>query len=682
MNQKRTENFILLLITLACAGLTIESIMLNWEFWVPPLVIIGMILLWVMNVLSIPDYPIRRVGYLIYAMLTVFFHGVHETSLFDVVAVVALVMIGFSFFDQVYMMHLFVAEYVIIMCMQIMMAHGSGSIVFDGLNISRVILHFSVIFLIYFSCVKAISDRAEYNDSIQDMNVRIDRNEADMEDFLSNISHELRTPINVVNGMSDLLINEGVGSEANSIKKAGIRLACQVEDIQDYTECKRQKVFLEEDNYMCISLINDVVTSFRQYDNTKNLEMVVDLSPQTPTMLRGDIKKLHKIFRHLLENAIKFTRKGGVYVKMFAESTDYGVNLCIEMTDTGMGMSRNDIRSISEGMYQANKKRNRSSGGIGLGLYIVHGFAHRMGGFVKIESERGNGTTIRVTIPQKIIDKKPCLSLAESFEGAVLFHVRPDKYKTPRLREFYRNMAANLATGIKVPLYPADTVYEVERLKEKISATHVFMGQEEYEENKGYFEELAKEDIIVVVSAEAGFELPEDSRVILMPKPLYAYPIIKILNEGRNVTDIEDDESQERPVFRGVKALIVDDEPMNLVVATSLFKNYEMVIDTAGSGKESIRKYRDNDYDIVFMDHMMPEMDGVEAMQKIKAVAADMDKKAVVVALTANAVSGAREMFINEGFDGFIAKPINITDFERVMLRVLPEANVKGGGRA
>ncbi len=682
MNQKRTENFILLLITLACAGLTIESIMLNWEFWVPPLVIIGTILLWVMNVLSIPDYPIRRVGYLIYTMLTVFFHGVHETSLFDVVAVVALVMIGFSFFDQVYMMHLFVAEYVIIMCMQIMMAHGSGSIVFDGLNISRVILHFSVIFLIYFSCVKAISDRAEYNDSIQDMNVRIDRNEADMEDFLSNISHELRTPINVVNGMSDLLINEGVGSEANSIKKAGIRLACQVEDIQDYTECKRQKVFLEEDNYMCISLINDVVTSFRQYDNTKNLEMVVDLSPQTPTMLRGDIKKLHKIFRHLLENAIKFTRKGGVYVKMFAESTDYGVNLCIEMTDTGMGMSRNDIRSISEGMYQANKKRNRSSGGIGLGLYIVHGFAHRMGGFVKIESERGNGTTIRVTIPQKIIDKKPCLSLAESFEGAVLFHVRPDKYKTPRLREFYRNMAANLATGIKVPLYPADTVYEVERLKEKISATHVFMGQEEYEENKGYFEELAKEDIIVVVSAEAGFELPEGSRVILMPKPLYAYPIIKILNEGRNVTDIEDDESQERPVFRGVKALIVDDEPMNLVVAASLFKNYEMVIDTAGSGKESIRKYRDNDYDIVFMDHMMPEMDGVEAMQKIKAVAADMDKKAVVVALTANAVSGAREMFINEGFDGFIAKPINITDFERVMLRVLPEANVKGGGRA
>jgi CheY-like chemotaxis protein len=205
------------------------------------------------------------------------------------------------------------------------------------------------------------------------------------------------------------------------------------------------------------------------------------------------------------------------------------------------------------------------------------------------------------------------------------------------------------------------------------------MGQEEYEENKGYFEELAKEDIVVAVSADPGVKTPEGSRVILMPKPLYAYPIIKILNEGRNATDMDGNENVERPVFKNVKALIVDDEPMNLVVAASLFRDYDMITDTAGSGKESIRKYRDNDYDIVFMDHMMPEMDGVEAMKKIKSVATDMGKTAIVVALTANAVSGAREMFINEGFDGFIAKPINIADFERVVQRVLHESDVKGG---
>ena len=157
-----------------------------------------------------------------------------------------------------------------------------------------------------------------------------------------------------------------------------------------------------------------------------------------------------------------------------------------------------------------------------------------------------------------------------------------------------------------------------------------------------------------------------------MPKPLYAYPVIKILNEGNEVKDIDGQKSMERPVFKDIKALVVDDEPMNLVVATMLFRDYEMIVETAGSGKESLKKFRENDYDLIFMDHMMPEMDGVEAMKLLKAAASEYGRTIPVVALTANAVSGAREMFIREGFDGFIAKPINTSDFERVMLHVLP----------
>ena len=167
-----------------------------------------------------------------------------------------------------------------------------------------------------------------------------------------------------------------------------------------------------------------------------------------------------------------------------------------------------------------------------------------------------------------------------------------------------------------------------------------------------------------------------------MPKPLYAYPVIKVINEGRNVGDLSKSEHGAKPVFRGVRALVVDDEPMNLVVATGLFKEYEMIIDTAGSGKESIAKFKENDYDVIFMDHMMPEMDGVEAMKLLKKTAEEMGKSVVIIALTANAVSGAREMFIREGFNGFIAKPINIADFERVMLRELPGFATDEGGNA
>ena len=682
MNQKNNEKFIAFITTIAGLGLIVENFLMGWEYWVPVTTLIGVVMIWIVNTTDRLDRDMRQVFYITVAALMVFYHGIHKSSLFDIALTVCLVMTTYSLFDRIYMMNILLAEYFAILFNHLINIPGGQQVVFDRQNVSRLLLHVAIVLFIYFTCTRSINDRVDEAEEMKIRDERVEANDESMEDFLSNISHEFRTPINVISGMSDLLIKKGAGSEAAAIKKAGIRLAYQVEDIQDYTECKRQKVFPEEDNYMCTSLINDVVTGFRQSDNARDLELVVDLNPQTPAMLRGDIKKLHKIFRHLLDNAIKFTRVGGVYVKMYSEPADYGVNLCIEMTDTGKGMSRQAIHAIKEGMYQANRKRNRSSGGIGLGLFIVHGFAHRMGGFVKIESENGVGTTVRVTIPQKVVDPKPCLALTDSFDGCILFHVRPDKYKVPKLRDFHRSMAANLATGIKVPLYPAETVYEVERLKTKLNASHVFMGQEEYEENKGYFEELAKEDIVVAVSANQGFKLPEGSRVMLLPKPLYAYPIIKILNEGRSATDMDGNESAERPVFKDVKALIVDDEPMNLVVATSLFNDYEMIIDTAGSGKEAIQKYRDNDYDIVFMDHMMPEMDGVEAMKKIKAVAVDTHKEAVVVALTANAVSGAREMFINEGFDGFIAKPINIADFERVVQRVLPEANVRGGNRA
>jgi CheY-like chemotaxis protein len=350
------------------------------------------------------------------------------------------------------------------------------------------------------------------------------------------------------------------------------------------------------------------------------------------------------------------------------------------MTDTGIGMDNKAIASVSEGMYQVNKKRNRSSGGIGLGLYIVYGFAHKMGGFVKIESEKGVGTTVRVTIPQLVADKTPCLAIKRDFSGDVLFHVRQDKYKVPRVRDFYRIMATNLASGTGVPLYPAQSVNEIEQLRAKKDVAVIFMGQEEYEDNPKFFDDLSKGEVLVAVSAAAGFKPTDGSSVIVMPKPLYAYPVIRVINEGRDADNLEGDAVHAKPVFKGVRALVVDDEPMNLVVATGLFREYEMIIETAESGKEAIRKFRENEYDVVFMDHMMPEMDGVEAMKKIKRAASDLGKSIIIIALTANAVSGAREMFIREGFDGFIAKPINIADFERVMLRELPEFNTEKGG--
>jgi len=662
-------------VTIACIGLTAESLLMSWEFWVIPIFILGIIGIWALHITQRVEVRYREVIFLAYSMFAAFFHGVHETSFFDVVAVMLLMV--FSMLDHLYMLDLILGEFVIVIGLQIFLAARHRSVEFDPLNISRIALHITVMVCAYLLCRIWVGERLRTAEAIAQRDRAIEDCDKDMEDFLSNISHELRTPINVVGGMSALLLKKGAGEEAESIREAGIRLAYQVEDIQDFTEVKRGQIVVEEENYMATSLIHDVVAGFRRYESAERLELVVDLDSRVPTMMRGDVRKLRKIFRHLVDNAVKFTRSGGIYIRMYAIPRGYGVNLCFELTDTGCGMTRKDVAAAAKGLYQANKKRNRSTGGIGLGLPLVYGLAHAMGGFVKIESERGKGTTVRVTIPQKVADAAPCLALGTAFRGDILFHVRSEKYRVPQVREFYRNMAVNLATGLGCPLYSAESVQEVERLLKKLNVTYIFMGEEEYEANSAYFDELSRSGIVVAISARAGFRVSAGSRVIVMPKPLYGIPVTRILNGEREV-DLTSGEETGKPCFAGVRALVVDDEPMNLVVATGIFRDYEMVTDTANSGREAVEKFRRNDYDVIFMDHMMPEMDGVEAMKRLRDAAAEKGASPVIVALTANAVSGAREMFLREGFDGFIAKPIDLGDFERVMRRVLPESAVGG----
>ncbi|MBR5116322.1 MAG: HAMP domain-containing histidine kinase, partial [Lachnospiraceae bacterium] len=556
LERLRNERVILFLVSLACIGLTFESVLLRWEFWVPPLILIGIVAMWAMNLTGKPPYEVRSVSYYVFAMLAVFYHGVHATSFFDVAIVTVLVMVAFSFMDHLFMMNLLLIEYAILMIIQLVLASDGGRLTPDTLNISRFFLHVTIVLLVYISCMKIISDRTESARVDKEKDERIESYDADMEDFLSNISHELRTPVNVVNGMSDLMIRRKAGDEADAIKNAGIRLSNQIEDIQDYTECKRNKVVLEEAEYISTSLINDVVAGFRLMEDSKDLELIVDLDPRVPSRMKGDLHKLHKIFRHLLENAVKFTRRGGIYVRMYSEETEYGVNLCIVMTDTGISMARRTIHSLYDGMYQVNKKRNRSSGGIGLGLFIVYGFVHKMGGFVRIESQLRTGTTVVVTIPQQVVDATPCIQPSEAFDGDVLFHVRSNKYKVPQVRDFYRAMAANLAQGIRIPLYPAETIQEIDRLREKLNVKVIFMGEEEYVENTSYFESLSKAGMIIAVSASPGFTVARSSGVIVMPKPLYAYPVMKIINEGKEVGALDFSDNIEKPVFSGVRALI------------------------------------------------------------------------------------------------------------------------------
>ena len=340
-------------------------------------------------------------------------------------------MVTFTIMDKNGFLNAILVEYVLLMIIQFRFLFMDSQTDLNAFDTMRVIYHICTVLTMYVFSRITVERRNAEKERTREWIETVRQNDHDTEDFLSNISHELRTPVNVISGMTTILQKNDDREELVSIQKAGVRLAHQIEDIQDYTEIKRGELHLDEDNYMIISLINDVVTDHKVINGENDLEFIVDLDPRTPTMLRGDIRKIHKIFRHLIENAVKFTKQGGICIRVYPVTRKYGINLILEVQDTGIGMTRADMSHVSKGMYQANKKRDRSTGGIGIGLPIVYGIVHKMGGFVNINSTKGKGTTVRVSIPQQVIDPSFCLGIKGNDSMDVVFYIRPEKYAVP-----------------------------------------------------------------------------------------------------------------------------------------------------------------------------------------------------------------------------------------------------------
>ena len=228
--------------------------------------------------------------------------------------------------------------------------------------------------------------------------------------------------------------------------------------------------------------------------------------------------------------------------------------------------------------------------------------------------------------------------------------------------------------GLGIEGYQAHNFEGLQKLQREHKLTHIFIAQLEYMKNSPYYEELALTHQVAVI-AEKDFVLDEDSRLLVLRKPFFALTIVNLLSGQERDTNFEEIHNLGRRPFtcNGVHALAVDDEEMNLMVAKGVLGNYGMQVDTCLSGKEAVERCMEKSYDIIFLDHMMPGFDGVETLKRIREINDGAYKTLPVVALTANTISGAREMFRNEGFSEFVPKPIERSVLERVLRRVLPE---------
>ncbi len=667
---KTTHLMILISFSLFSAILIGESVFMGWETWMLPVIVIAGLGCWVMHLRNILTSYQRLWVYSILMMFMTAFYGIHLTGTFDLLGVVAVCIIMFTMTGVTAFIYMWQVTYYLILVYDLAAMWQQGY-TFDGQTISRILLHAFLIFAAGWFARIVIRKWAEILYRSKDEIELLQGATTRLNDFLANVSHEIRTPINAVIGLTDVCIekeeNPDVRKDLTSVKNAGKRVSEQISDILDYSEIDMKKLDVNVEQYMLSYVLNDVVTEVA-YIKPEHLELIVDVDAACPAMMVTDVPKLKKILWHLISNGLKYTKEGGVYVHIYSITQNYGINLCIEVEDTGIGMSQDEREHIYEHFYQGNSGRTRSTSGLGLGMAIVAGFVKILGGFMIIDSEPGKGTKVKVSIPQVVIDPSKCMSLSTKDNISIGAFLRFGKFSNLQVREFYNVMVKHIVQGLGVVMRWVETSDKLHELTENMELTHLFVGEEEYIENTGFIESLSKKMVVAVI-ANPDFHRASGSKVRILPKPFYCFPVATLLNQDPSLGE----DREGRLMCNGVKALVVDDEPMNHTVAKGIFKRYGIEVFTANSGKESIAMCETDDYDIIFMDHMMPEMDGIEAMKHIRTVLTRRHKEIPIVALTANAVSTAKKMFLREGFDGFISKPVELPELERVLRKVLPK---------
>lgn len=272
----------------------------------------------------------------------------------------------------------------------------------------------------------------------------------------------------------------------------------------------------------------------------------------------------------------------------------------------------------------------------------------------------------------------PAIVITHPEHLCITCYFRPEKYSSDEVRRYYDNMILHMVEGLNIEGYQAHNFEGLLKLQSTHPLTHVFIAQAEYEENSAYYEELAS-TLQVVVIAEQKFVPDINSRLLVIHKPFFALSVVNLLNGEIKEHGFGEAQAAGRKPFscEGIHVLAVDDEEMNLVVAKGVLGSYGIQVDTCLSGKEALERCATTSYDIIFLDHMMPGFDGVETLKQIREMKNGIYQELPVIALTANTISSAREMFRNEGFTEFIPKPIERSVLERVLRKVLPENSVQ-----
>jgi len=517
--------------------------------------------------------------------------------------------------------------------------------------------------------------------------------------FAANVSHELRTPMNGVLGMLEMLEESSLtGKEReylNVARNSAKSLLSLINDILDFSKNEAGKAILDIKPFDLFEQIDEITALLGTQTQKKKIDFVNVMDENLPTTYLGDENRIRQVIINLLSNAIKFTQSGTVGIKVDREdkelSEGHKLNLKFQITDTGIGIDNQKLGHIFEAFSQADGSTTRKFGGTGLGLSICRQLVELMDGKIGVESEVGVGSCFWFSLPlevvgdstKKVIPEVPIdrniKVLVVDGNNSVIGGVRSMMARLGMSCESAESYSQGKSKILDAnSTHPYDLVFvdeEIESIEPEglISAAKI----------------VNSKALGVILSFNIRDYSVENNRCLYLAKPILNSHLLMALSGATGIEDMNPEQCTESLVdntdsheFPNKRILVVDDNPVNQLVALGLLKPLNCKTDTAINGIECIAKLSKSKFDLVLMDCNMPEMDGYKASQKIRSQEIG-DEHIVIIAITANAAPGDRQKCIASGMDDYLVKPFNREDLRAKLVRWLASPhnvnNFRGG---